>query len=346
MKLSLKKFFVIIFVNIIVFFGIFSILNYIFSNNINTCNFSNFIYRRIYFSKKLNNSINLKKYDFEDWRAEQIKFTKDSFNEFCGEQRIEFGENNNYTKSPIVILGCSYAYGHGLKKENSFPYLLSEYTKRPVYSFAGCGIEGVTSLKNLYQYISNSEDKKNKISNAKYFIYVYMYDHIDRYLQIDFLYANYEELFEINNKIYRKLIQYPLIKLTCSYWQLKKLIHPKNKSQIIDIENSSKFLKKVILYLNRQTKAISPDSEFIILLYSSKHFELYNPFKIMFDSEIENSKIWDEIEKETDIKIYRSEDLTGFIFNKDWCLKKDIAPTHPNEKAWKILTPLFAEKLN
>ena len=323
MKSSLKKFSIIILTNIIVFLGIFTILNKYVSSLDNVCDISNLLSKMNYFKRDLNvNSINIDKYDVENWNGKLLELNNDSYNEFCGEKRVEFGEGNNYTKRPIVILGGSYAYGHGLKKENTFPYLLSKYTQRPVYNFSVCGIEGLTSVKYLLDYISMGEEYKNKVSNPEYYIYVYMHDHINRFLNIQFLYIYYETFFEVHNKIYKRLLKFPVIKLVCTYWQFNKLINKKSKSQVLDIEESSKFLKKIIIYINEELKKISPDSKFIILLYNSKNSELYNPFKIMFDTE------------------------TGFVFDKDYCLQKDIAPTHPNEKAWAILTPLFAKKLN
>lgn len=41
-----------------------------------------------------------------------------------------------YTKPPILIYGCSYGYGAGLKDNEHFGYILSEQAKRPVYNFS------------------------------------------------------------------------------------------------------------------------------------------------------------------------------------------------------------------
>ena len=65
---------------------------------------------------------------------------------------------------------------------------------------------------------------------------------------------------------------------------------------------------------------------------------------IKFESDIINSKIWSDFEKETGTKVIRTKDIMGFYFDKEYKLKEDIAAWHPNERAWIELTPKFAEK--
>ena len=103
---------------------------------------------------KDDSDIDIEKYAVEE-RPEDFKYielNEDSFKQFCGEDRIEFGEN--YVAKPIVVMGCSYAYGHGLKRENSFPYVLSQITQRPVYNFARCGSDAWDSFVQLQGFFN------------------------------------------------------------------------------------------------------------------------------------------------------------------------------------------------
>ena len=70
----------------------------------------------------------------------------------------------------------------------------------------------------------------------------------------------------------------------------------------------------------------------------------YKKSAIKFESDIINSKIWEDFAKETGAKVVRTKDITGFYFDKDYKLNEDIAGWHPNAKAWAELTPEFANK--
>lgn len=61
------------------------------------------------------------------------------------EQRNYFSVENRYktvgskNKKPVVIFGCSFAYGEYLKDNQTFGYKLSKQTGRTVYNFAYSG---------------------------------------------------------------------------------------------------------------------------------------------------------------------------------------------------------------
>ena len=90
-------------------------------------------------------------------------------------------------------------------------------------------------------------------------------------------------------------------------------------------------------------KTIAPNAKFIIIVYDEKLPADEDNLTIKYDSEILNSHIWKELENETDITIVHTKDITGFLFDKDYKLKQDIANWHPNEKAWQVFTPKFAK---
>ena len=184
---------------------------------------------------------------------------------------------------------------------------------------------------------------ENKIKEADYIIYIYMYDHINRYLVLNNLFWNYEFIFgssqnEIHNFLIEKLALYKLI---CTGYKLKKILQ--NYPQTDEIEQ---FLKLIIKKGYQKAKSYSQNAKFIIILYEEKIPDSTPVFEIAYAYNFINSKIWQELEKETngDIKIVRTKDLMGFYFDKDYKLEEDIANWHPNARAWKEFTPKFASK--
>ena len=67
---------------------------------------------------------------------------------------------------------------------------------------------------------------------------------------------------------------------------------------------------------------------------------------ILYYFQILNSKIWKELEEETNgnIKIVRTKDVMGFYFDKDYKLEEDISGWHPNARVWKEFTPKFVSQ--
>ena len=290
--------------------------------------------------------INIKKYDTEKNNVIRLKQTDKEFKKFCGEERIKYGEEYK-NLPPIVLLGCSYAYGHGLKTEETFSYKLSKITQRPVYNFSGCGISGMESFGSLKVFISENEANREIIKNAEFVIYLYMHDHINRYLELSFLYNSYKEIFPPKNKFEETLISIPLIRLICAVNKIRQISAGgcKNIKYINKfINKSEQYLKRIIGIINDEIHQYSPKAKFIIILYDEKISEDTGNLKIMYDSEILNSRIWQELKDENNIEIIHTKDITGFVFDKDYKLKEDISEWHPNEKVWDIFTPKFAKK--
>lgn len=134
-------------------------------------------------------------YEYADDEVEpvtikQIPFTPKLAEEYCGHDRLRY--NIDSSQNPIVTLGGSYVYGHGLKEEKTFPYLLSKLSNRPVYNLSVCGGEIVGSLSFNY----NNKISSEEIKNADYYVYIYMFDHLNRYLSNYVLMNHYTELFK------------------------------------------------------------------------------------------------------------------------------------------------------
>lgn len=336
----MKKFLGILLSNIIVFTLILCCINYAIEKLIDTDYIDKFL-------QKIGNIISEKEVDIsnsetEECTKKELVNNKKSFEVFCGENRELI--NDNLTSRPIIILGCSYSYGHGLKKEESFPYVLSMTTKRPVYNFSYCG----SHILNSYEIMNNFlKDNKVKLDNTEYIIYLYMHDHINRYLQVKYLYRYYEYFFNFppTTKLEKFMLKIPTIKLILSLLQLKNIT-----ADYPNTQKSELFLKKVLTFSLKEINKLFPNTKIIFIIYNEKISLANSNSKIRFDYDILNSDIWDKevlLENEPDIKleaILKTKDIMGFSFDKDYKLKADIADWHPNARVWKEFTPKFAEK--
>jgi len=139
----MKKFVLIIFVNIFLLIFVYFFTNFIINMQLLAVDNSKADYKYIKEHWE----------DFENYPKDYKRLTasEEILDKFCGEERVEFGEK--YKNNPIIFLGDSYCYGHGLKKQESFPFLISEKNQRPVYSFCFCGSNLIDSLIFLNKQI-------------------------------------------------------------------------------------------------------------------------------------------------------------------------------------------------
>lgn len=324
MKKSVKNISIIILINIFLFITFYYLLNKLIDYD---------FYKRPQKFKSITENIDIEKYNAEPYTAKKLNNSSDIYNKYCNEERKSFGKH--YNGKPITIIGCSYAYGHGLKREETFSYLLSEYTKHPVSNYSGCGYDAIDSLKNL---IGNASEDNLDLPNTKYVIYVYMYDHINRYLEKYFIYKDFYNIFELTD-FERFICKNNFIRKIYTYYKLHKII--KNYP---DSKMAEKYLKSVLKDIEIRIKRKMPNSQFIILIYDEKIPLNQSESAIKFESDIINSSIWTEFAQETGTIIVHTKDLTGFLFDKNYKLEEDITGWHPNSKAWEVLTPAFAKK--
>lgn len=253
-----------------------------------------------------------------------------------------FGDSYIGKSKPLVIIGGSYAYGHGIEPEKTFPALLSEYTHRPVLNFAVSGGSGFTSVEKIYSEIAQDENLKQLVNSAEYVIYVHMSDHINRYLFVN-------GAKEYNLKFIPSRVEKFLTKLYTVRYIVGTLRLKYYSLGFPDIKMSEKFLMKMLINLNKHVKTFSPNSKFIIILYDEKiALEAYqnNKNAVRFVSDIMKSSVWNRFSNETGACIVHTKDITGFPFDYRYKLSYDfpLAGWHPNAEVWKMFTPLFVDK--
>lgn len=235
-------------------------------------------------------------------------------------------QGKGYKKPPIILAGCSFAYGMGLKENETLGYKLAEITKRPVYNIA---MQGKGLQHNLYMLQNKLYDKS--INNPEYFIYVIMSDQIRRlYSPVclhDFIgYPEY--IFDKNNNLILKNNIYPIYKQFYVYYFFKNLYY-----SYIGYKNYSEHSKWVNAYFKEMKKEINkefPNTKFVILFYGD--------YKKYYGLDLT------ELEKENIIMLHTQDLSPVNIYDREY--RQSETDYHPNEKIWDILTPLLAKELN
>ena len=221
-------------------------------------------------------------------------------------------------RRPVVLFGCSFTFGDQLKPEETFSYQLSKYTNTTVYNY---GVSGGSPKETLY--LLRYYNDINNISNPQYVIYTYIDDHINRINRFGWVESNQElpvftekpnkTLKYVNKKNYiyklRTFLYFNLIFAESRHWESRDLLNI--------------YFKEIQNEINKKF----PKSKFIILVY--------------IESGMEN---WDDL-KQNNIEIIHLSDLVNInTSDVQYCISE--YDSHPNAKAWKVIVPALAKKLN
>ena len=236
-----------------------------------------------------------------------------------------------YNKKPIVIFGCSFAYGFSLNNEQTFSYKLSKLAKVPVYNRAenGWGIQHM-----LYQ--SKLDEIYKQIPEPEYVIYVYIIDHIRRLYLIEF--SSWNILEEQQNLRYKE-----------------------KNGQLIEIQNRNPILRQIkrLYFVNKIHHSYV--KKFILRKGNEKNFYDF-AFKHFAEAKTEMEKHWKntkyviffyEYKKEDKYLKDKLKDIGYILIDKPDLTNENLRSSkyfltnnHPNENAWDLLTPLKKKKLN
>lgn len=242
----------------------------------------------------------------------------------------------NYKKKPIILFGCSFTYGMGLKDNQTLSYKLSELTKRPVYNrgYMGWGIQHM-----LYQVNRKDFYTDINIKEPEYIIYVFIPDHEKRLIQPLYDFFNgepYLRYVEKNGKL--QIADRPPTLFLRSYIA-KAIIIPGaekeyNKFNYQKYNQIFNLMEETFIESKNVLNQHFPNTKFVILKY--------------YGADVPNSwfmktERWHELEKKGFI-IVDTKDLVGRVLNKPEDLCPDIL--HPSEKAWDLVTPKLVKKLN
>ena len=252
-------------------------------------------------------------------------------NTYESPRKYEINKKTSKTKRPILIFGCSFAYGLHLKNEQTFAYKLSNITERPIYNEA---ISGVAMQYMLY--LTQSKDFYKKIPEPEHVIYVFMDDHFRRIMSCacssyDILKGYYNLRYkEENGKLTRVLIEndpFYLIKSTHTAMHLQSLFVSKFLLHDDDNENCFDFAIKHFTESRKEMQKHWKTQKYTIIIY--RRFKKDRIFcKKLQDAGFNVIYI-------PGLQILDSSDMTHHF--PDY---------HPKESAWDIITPKIAEILN
>ena len=225
------------------------------------------------------------------------------------------------TKPPIILCGCSFAYGYNLEDEDTFAYKLANSTKRSVYNFAELGMGPQIMLYEL-----SNTNLKNKIPICDYIIYVYIAGHECRTLLFrcwPFLpHTGIRYKLKSDNSLKKQILLPPI-----SYSNIYRVWEYINGYKNLNQKYVDATFYRTIEESYRQAKLLYPNVNFIILNYSDD--------KVCCQEELEK----------LGIKIISLQDLTSenLLTEKYQISKYD---THPNKDAWNEITEKFIQKAN
>lgn len=227
---------------------------------------------------------------------------------------------NQSSKPPLAIMGCSFAYGLGLKDNETFAAQLSTKTDRIVYNL---GVIGSSPREILY-ILRNDKLRKELFGNRtdfEYIIYPYISHHLFRlYNQIKLFslsptyrkVGNSLEFYEVNKILLNSQLYQEVV--TALYGKI-------DKNETFDL---------LCLYFQEINKEINkhfPNTKFVVLVYENYP---KNDFSML------NNK---------GIKVIDFPKLTGINLHDDkYKISKE--DSHPSAKAWEDIIPTLVKELN
>lgn len=274
-------------------------------------------YKHLYYEYRLAPEVNYIPYILRQ-RNSQFNYNVIVKGQTFNNEKFRPIENINSSKSPIVIFGCSFAYGAGLNDNQTLSAKLAQFTGRPVYNRAhgGWGTQHM-----LYQL--KSEEFYQLVPKPEYVIYVFMGDHVKRIqILVDPLIGNGEPCILYKNKKGKLvldswnmfLLRFP------TFGYIKQFIYNHFTTQ----EYKTNLLKFHLLETKKEINKHWNNTKFVILLYEE----------------------WDRsIEKDLEnngIKIIHLKNLVNTDINDK---KYTLQDGHPNENAWNLFTPALIKEL-
>lgn len=249
-----------------------------------------------------------------------------------------------YNKKPIIVSGCSYAYGAGVEENETLAANLSRLLKSPVYNIGTSG----TSIQHAILTVENHYID-NIIKDANYFIYIFIGDHFMRVIGDEPFdaYTPRPVFVPRNGKLHLKYYIFPLWDESSLVYYLKmsfyrKMIIKHNKSfekYLFDL------VKMHFMLLNEDIKAINPNIKLVVLLYKDDYTYVpllesprWSEYKDLGIEVVDISQYLPEIFDDTHNKIEDSRCFT----NEDYCVHFD---GHPNARAWTKVADLLVNKL-
>lgn len=235
-----------------------------------------------------------------------------------------------YTTTPIIIFGCSFAHGHYLNYKQTFSYKLAHILKRPVYNRAVPG----KGLSKMY-FQSENEAFYRDVPKSNLVIYVMLDDHYRR-IKSNYLFIQNPYMDITYKKVADKLVindyKNPVTCFLQSTYIAKYINGKLINYYINNPDNAEKLTDETVLYFvktreNLETRWNSK-VDFVVVYY---------------ENDIKYSDLLSQKLESHGIKVINKNELTDEDLSDDKYFSQ--VTMHPTEAAWDLLTPLIAEKL-
>lgn len=219
----------------------------------------------------------------------------------------------------IVVFGCSNVHGLSLSNKDNITGHLADITGRECINR---GIPG-QGVQTMYWQLSEGRINK-KFPNVKYFIHVYIGDHIHSRI-LKFRCWPFLNMVAMKYRIKNNKLE--IIKPT--FWKRYSFVYrlyEDNVANIVSLENKEELFYKTIQDSYSLMKKYYPNSKFIILEY---------PYSL--DSILDKKRVED-----MGITVYSANDLANddLYLGEYFCSEED---THPNKKAWDLVVPALVK---
>ena len=257
------------------------------------------------------------------------KVTTPNENDLLSNMRpIEYRDVN---KRPIILFGCSYTEGFGLEEDETFSKKLANYTNRTVINRGKSG----TGIPFLYYQLSNEKVIKELPKNSEFIIYTLIPDHFPRLFRYrNFVLTGDHTLrYKIENE--QLVIDKPIFKIFHSLFSVILLEeYLTEKKDIEENETNNPLFNKLLDESYNLIKKNFKDSKFVILYYKSP----------LDKDGFCDKKVYDYAEKNKEIILIDiSKEIPNIQDTQElWLVDNE----HPSTKAWDLIVPILANKLN
>lgn len=246
--------------------------------------------------------------------------------------------NAKSKEKPIMIFGCSYASGFNFGDEETISYVLSKYSKRPIYNRAQCG----WSIQHMLYQIQNFDFSKimkkagGEYKAPKYVFYVLMdrHSHFYRMKQHIFPTLNneyYISYHEKNGKLVQNklLFNYTIKPLSFNYIECE--LSSRKVTNDFESKNPDLF-NLFILHVKTINDLIKEkwgnDTKFVILTFEYTQ-------KDMWEKQVKNMGV-------DVVDIAETVNKTDLQSDKYKLFYPPECP-HPNVNMWNELVPKLKE---
>lgn len=274
----------------------------------------------------------INKFKYMPWFPEYFYHLETYFN---GKNNIYFGrlpDGLEYkNRLPILLFGCSYAFGQHLEPHQIFSRKLSRQLKRPVYNR---GISG-GSFQHLYMQ-SLSEELYKTVPKTDTVIYIMISDHYRRTKLQYFDILDYHAYphFEVkDNELIMSDYKSDIKNFLRSLYIIKQLNHIYADKVVNNPDNAEMLTDEALVYFIKSREELQ------------KHYGKNFKFYVIFyeDWDIAYSDIMRKKLEDNGFIVISTKDLTDVNLKIPKYTMQDN--NHPTEEAWNLLTPLIIKKL-